>query len=1085
MSDRSSSSAGDDFGRVPVGVSEAARAGSPGLRRDVEALLRAHGGSCNLLDAADLAATSTAEPASESVGARIGPYKLLQQLGEGGMGAVYMAEQSEPMRRTVALKLIKAGMDSRLVLARFNAERQALALMDHPNIARVLDAGASESGRPYFVMELVKGIPITRFCDERRLTVRERLELMIPVCQAIQHAHQKGIIHRDLKPSNVLIALYDGKPVPKVIDFGVAKATGPRLTDQTLFTEFGSVVGTLEYMSPEQAQMNQLDIDTRSDIYSLGVVLYELLTGSTPLDRTRLRHAALLEVLQRIRDEEAPRPSIRLSTIQELPSVAAERGLDPDRLRLLIRGELDWIVMKCLDKDRDRRYGTTNDLARDIQRYLGDEPVQACPPSAAYRTRKFIRRNKRALVAASVGVAGLVLAVVGLAISVALTRQAKSRVEAALVNERLSSYFLTISLADREWSANNLAAARQILERCPPDLRGWEWRYLDRLRGRAIPPLRHRNGLYDCAMSPDGKQVVTCDAEGYLAFWDPTSGRELCPAIRGHDDLCYRVAFSPDGESFASAADRELKVWESRTRRLLRAWKPPAGTIQGLVFNHVGRPIVCVCEHRDGQEAISLWDGLSGELMFHLSNQQRMVHCLALSPDESLFATANGDGTVRLWDATSGKAVRTLLGDQVFWRVAFDHAGQLIAAAGGDANQPGGGQIIIWEVASGDERPLPSGHGAQCLAFSPEGDRLATGGSDQAVRIYDTASGQEVLVLRGHTDWIPGLVFTPDGNRLVSASGDRTARIWDASPWREGEQVGNELLTLDGRSGGMFFTAFHPTEPLVATASSDGSIRIWDTRTGRNLRTFRPLDRGLRCLAFDREGRRLAVGGHQSLIAILDTETGNELRRLDVKAAAVAALAFSPDGRHLASGDDEGFVQITEIENGSKTLRVRGAPFITAMKFSPDREGKLIAIGTGDGPVRIWETATSREIPASSLQHRGMISDLAFSADGRYLATASWDRSVRIWDTSSWRRDEVILDTAAALSIAFSPDGQSLAWGGSDTTLKVWRRATGDVHVFRGHLSWVTAVAFSPDGNVIASASRDGTAKIWEAPPPS
>ena len=293
-------------------------------------------------------------------------------------------------------------MDSRQVLARFGAERQALALMDHPNIAKVFDAGTTDSGRPYFVMELVKGIPITRFCDERRLTTRERLELAIPVCQAVQHAHQKGIIHRDLKPSNVLIALYDGKPVPKVIDFGVAKATGPRLTDQTLYTEFGAVVGTLEYMSPEQAELNQLDIDTRSDIYSLGVLLYELLTGSTPLDRKRLKQGAILEMLRVIREEESPRPSMRLSTTEELPSIAACRHIEPRKLSGLMRGELDWIVMKALEKDRNRRYETANGLAADLRRYLDDEPVQACPPSAWYRFGKFTRRNKAVLTLAAV-----------------------------------------------------------------------------------------------------------------------------------------------------------------------------------------------------------------------------------------------------------------------------------------------------------------------------------------------------------------------------------------------------------------------------------------------------------------------------------------------------------------------------------------------------------------------------------------------------------------------------------------------------------------------------------------------------------
>jgi serine/threonine protein kinase/tetratricopeptide (TPR) repeat protein len=377
--------------------------GNVEVRSRVEALLRAHGDVGNFLGGQPTQNPTVDEPIAERPGTAIGPYKLLQQIGEGGMGTVWMAEQTQPVQRKVALKIIKAGMDSRHVLARFEAERQALALMDHPNIAKVLDAGATPEGRHYFVMELVKGRPITKYCDEHRLTPKQRLELFVPVCQAIQHAHQKGIIHRDIKPSNVLVAPYDGRPVVKVIDFGVAKATGPRLTEKTLFTEFGQVVGTLEYMSPEQAELNNQDIDTRSDIYSLGVLLYELLTGTTPLDPKRLKETAFVELLRVIREEEPPRPSTRLSEPRDtLPLVSAQRQMEPAKLTRLIRGELDWIVMKALEKDRNRRYETANGFAMDVQRYLADEPVLACPPSAAYRFRKFARRNKRALASAGI-----------------------------------------------------------------------------------------------------------------------------------------------------------------------------------------------------------------------------------------------------------------------------------------------------------------------------------------------------------------------------------------------------------------------------------------------------------------------------------------------------------------------------------------------------------------------------------------------------------------------------------------------------------------------------------------------------------
>ncbi len=424
-----------DAGQIPCGDGrnaylERACAGDAELRRRVEQLLQARSQAEHFLDrpAADLFATAEGVSVRESPGTVIGPFKLLEQIGEGGFGVVFMAEQQQPIRRKVALKILKPGMDTRQVVARFEAERQALALMDHPNIAHILDGGETASGRPYFVMELVRGLPITDYCDQESLTARERLQLFVSVCQAVQHAHQKGIIHRDLKPSNVQVTLHDGTPVVKVIDFGIAKALGQQLTDKTLHTGFAQMIGTPLYMSPEQAALSGLDVDTRGDIYSLGVLLYELLTGTTPFSKERLGAVGYDELRRIIREEEPPRPSTRISTLgQAATTMSAQRKSDPKRLCQVFRGELDWIVLKALEKDRDRRYETASAFTADVERYLHDEPVQAHPPSAWYRFRKFARRRKATLAV----VAGACLLLVLLALSNVQMQRERARVETA------------------------------------------------------------------------------------------------------------------------------------------------------------------------------------------------------------------------------------------------------------------------------------------------------------------------------------------------------------------------------------------------------------------------------------------------------------------------------------------------------------------------------------------------------------------------------------------------------------------------------------------------------------------------------
>ncbi|MFN3189433.1 MAG: serine/threonine protein kinase [Aureliella sp.] len=477
-------------------------AGNDSRRRKVEQLLEAHFEEDSLLGGNALQTTSA--EVSESIGESVGPYKLLQKLGEGGMGVVYLAERLKPVKQRVALKIIKSGMDSKKFIARFEAERQALAMMDHPNIAKVFDAGTTDAGRPYFVMELVKGVPITSFCEDNKVPARQRIELLLDVCHAVQHAHQKGIIHRDLKPSNVLVAMYDDKPVPKVIDFGLAKAANQTLTEKTLFTEVGSILGTWEYMSPEQAVLNQLDVDTRTDVYSLGVMLYELMTGVTPLDRRRLRQVQLRETLRIIQEEEPPRPSTRLTdTVSNTKSLATYRAASPQELTRFIRGDLDWITMKALEKDRKRRYESASRLAEDLGNFLSGDAVEARPPTWGYRASKLWRRHRWPILTAGVILVGL-LTSTGV-ISTLLIKSRKLATDREITNDELrrnkdelvqkqaqlfkekqrvekSRYASHMQNAMAAWYRNDLKLMSLLLDRYRGQANDrWEWRYLNGL----------------------------------------------------------------------------------------------------------------------------------------------------------------------------------------------------------------------------------------------------------------------------------------------------------------------------------------------------------------------------------------------------------------------------------------------------------------------------------------------------------------------------------------------------------------------------------------------------------------------------
>jgi WD40 repeat protein len=1046
--------------------------GDAELRRQADSLLAAHEQAGPFLQPTVVLPTSSAPV--EKPGDHIGRYKLLEQIGEGGFGVVWMAEQEEPVRRRVALKIIKLGMDTKEVVARFEAERQALAMMDHPHIASVFDGGATDTGRPYFVMELVKGVPITNYCDVNQLSTRERLDLFMQVCHAVQHAHQKGVIHRDLKPSNILVTVKDDRPVPKVIDFGVAKATQARLTEKTLFTRFQQWIGTPAYMSPEQAGLGSLDVDTRSDIYSLGVLLYELLTGRTPFDTQKLLAAGYDAVMRTIREEEPPKPSTRLSTLakEELGTVAAQRGAEPAKLGRLVRGDLDWIVMKALEKDRTRRYETASGLAADLQRHLGDEPVTAMAPALGYQLLKFARRHRAALATVC---ALLVVLAAGAGVSAWQAHRASQQARSAEARR-----------VEAETSRQEAGAAQARAERSA------------REASRLLTRQYEREGI---------RLLNDRDLTGSLVYFtealrrdegDPDRARwhrlrialvlSQCPDLKGllvQAGNVITARFTADGSEIISAANiredvTQFRVWETAelkpvAERVVEAdWgriilSPNGGWI--ATYDRVGLL---------GTHTVGLWDvrqRTPGRVLF--TNSDDLIGLsvvLGFSQDDHRVVLANAK-EVRVWDTTRGQPVGgplSLSNDVIYAALSADGMKLALCVPRRKTDSDAKGEVLLLNAETLESLAPPLIHdGLPFFAgFDATGQRLITTsvctkhglsqGSEDAwrsttgeARVWDARSGQPLTPPLRHDQPVYQAELSPDGLTLVTAAGN-PRRLLD-------EGVGEGQMHFWNVSGKASPERSYQTLPLAglvtAKFASDGQRVL----VGRNYEVIEPWWNWEGKYPPDREGFSLALGGGAS---------GDF--RLKVPHADFF-VCFSPDGHRCLVSNKGRALQVWQLRTSDPWTNqslpgMDGRPLHLPQRLAESVIGhRVLLMGSRESPARAGsgsvivvdtEAGTVKQciVPKSMLgmQNGADVSAIwRFSPDGQRLGMC------RVVHDQSRLDDRGIGPQTSTLQVA------------------VWRSDGGDPLFARearqdGYVDDLDAVFDRPDRFLLALWTRGG-----------
>jgi WD40 repeat protein/tRNA A-37 threonylcarbamoyl transferase component Bud32 len=998
----------------------------------------------------DLASRVTVPPQPQAPAAgppEVPGYEVLGELGRGGMGVVYKARHLK-LNRIVALKMVlaggHAGPDD---LQRFQREAEAAARLQHPHIVQIHEIGQHQ-GLPYFTLEYTAGGSLKQKLAHQPQPPAEAARLTELLAQAVQHAHRQGVIHRDLKPANVLLT-EDG--APKVTDFGLAKP----LESSDELTHTGAILGTPSYMAPEQAAGKVKEVGPAADVYALGAVLYEMLTGRPPFQGPMVQDT-LMQVL-------------------------ADEPVSPRRLQPQTPRDLETICLKCLEKSPAKRYVSAADLAADLGRFRAGEPIQARPVGGAERALKWMRRRPT-LAAVYVLVPAVLLLGGGGGGALWLWQQAEGererartaetranglaeKLQAALDELDRVAYLDQVALAGTQWQAGNVAQARALLDGCQQKYRRWEWHYLNREFHPELAVATGHTGSVMCVVfSPDGTRLATASADGTARVWEAASCKQLA-LLKGHMSYVGNVSFSPDGTRLATAsADGTARVWDAASGEQLALLKGHTSGVSSVIFRSDGTRLATASP--DGTARV--WDAVSGKQLALLPGHTKGVWSVNFSPDGTRLATASADGTAWVWDAASGKQLALLKGHTSYvGNVCFGPDGARVATASRD------GTARVWDAASGAQLALLQGHTNEVLmvSFSPDDTRLATASLDGTARVWDAASGKQLALLQRHTSLVRSVSFSPDGARLATASYDGTARVWDAAS-------GKQLALLQGHTSEIESMSFSPDGLHLATASRDGTARIWDT-SGAQVVLQHGQAGWVWSVSFSPDGARLATASEDGA-RVWDAASGKQLALLQGHKGWLSSVSFSPDGTQLATASADGTARVWDAVSGKQLALLRGhTKEVLSVSFGPNAR---LATASRDRTARVWDAASGKQL-ALLQEHTNEVRSVSFSPDGARLATASVDGTARVWDAVSGKQLALLQGhKGGGASVSFSPDGARLATGSLDGTARVLDTASGkQLALMQGHKGGVLSVSFSPDGLHLATAGGDGTARIWDA----